>query len=85
MKNHFAKFEYKGMKTVGVTEYTTQTPSKHFEQKNECLSSRPPKMTKNFREMCTKIKSAHLQCVNIHYEKFEYKGMITVGVTIYTN
>ena len=34
MNNHSAKFEYKGKKTVGVTEYTTQTPSKHFEQKN---------------------------------------------------
>ena len=22
------------MKTVGVTDYTNQTPSKHFEQKN---------------------------------------------------
>ena len=28
---------------------------------------------------------AHLQCVNNHYAKFEYKGMNTVGVTDYTN
>ena len=27
MKNHYAKFEYKGMKTVGVTDYINQTPS----------------------------------------------------------
>ena len=26
MNNHYAKFEYKGMKTVGVTDYTNQTP-----------------------------------------------------------
>ena len=30
VNNHYAKFEYKGMKTVGVTDYTDQTPSKHF-------------------------------------------------------
>ena len=28
---------------------------------------------------------AHLQCVNIHYAKIEFKGMNTVGVTYYTN
>ena len=30
-------------------------------------------------------KSAHLQCVNNHCVKFEYKGMNTVGVTDYTS
>ena len=29
--------------------------------------------------------SAHLQCVNNHYAKFEYRVMNTVGVTDYTN
>ena len=28
--NHYAKFENKEMKTVGVTDYTNQTPPKHF-------------------------------------------------------
>ena len=28
--NHYVMFEYKGMKTVGVTDHTNQTPSKHF-------------------------------------------------------
>ena len=32
-----------------------------------------------------KIEGAHLQCVNNHYAKFEYKKMNTVGVTDYTN
>ena len=32
-----------------------------------------------------KIIGAHLQCVNNHYAKFEYKGMKTVGVAEYTN
>ena len=34
VNNHYAKFEYKGMKTVGVTDYTNQTSPKHFGWKN---------------------------------------------------
>ena len=30
MNNRSAKFEYKGIKTVEVTKYSNQTPSKHF-------------------------------------------------------
>ena len=30
-----------------------------------------------------KKESAHLQCVNYHYAKFEYIGMTTIGVTNY--
>ena len=30
MNNHYAQFENEGKKTVGVTDYTNQTPSKHF-------------------------------------------------------
>ena len=33
----------------------------------------------------TCVASAHLQCVNTHYAKFEYKGMKLVGVTDYTD
>ena len=29
-----------------------------------------------------KIEGDHLQCVNNHYSKFEYKGIKTVGITI---
>ena len=32
-----------------------------------------------------KIEGAHLQCVNNHYAKFEYKEINTVGVSDYTN
>ena len=32
-----------------------------------------------------KIGGTHLQCVNNHYAKFEYKGMNTAGDTDYTN
>ena len=31
------------------------------------------------------IEGAHLQCINIHYAKFEYKAMKTVGLTGFTN
>ena len=31
------------------------------------------------------MEGANLQCVNNHYAKFEYIGMNTVGVTVYTN
>ena len=37
VNNHYAKFEYKRMKIVGVTDYTNQTPSKHFGLK-KCLA-----------------------------------------------
>ena len=34
VNNHYAKFENKKMKTVGVTDYTHQNSSKHFGRKN---------------------------------------------------
>ena len=34
VNNHYAKFEYKKIKTVGVTDYTNQTPPMHFGWKN---------------------------------------------------
>ena len=71
------------MKTVGVTDYTNQTSSKHFGRK-KCLSSTPIK-NKKILSNVHKVGRAHLQCVNNHYAKFEHKGMKTVGVTDYTN
>ena len=38
--NHHQKFEYKGMKTVEVTDYTKQTPSKHFGRKLSKVNTR---------------------------------------------
>ena len=32
-----------------------------------------------------KMGGAHFQCMNNNYGKIEYKGMKTVGVTVYTN
>ena len=45
VNNHYAKFEYKGMKTVGVTDYTNQTPAAHFGW-IKCLSSTSVQMRK---------------------------------------
>ena len=52
MNNHYDKIEYKGIKTVGVTGYTNQTPPTHFGWK-KCLSSTPIKKTENINQMCT--------------------------------
>ena len=82
-KNHYAKIEYKGMKTVGVTYYTNQAPPTHFGWK-KCLSSTPVKIIKYLSNV-HKIGGAHLQCMNNHKAKFDYKEMKTVGFTDYTN
>ena len=74
------------MKTFGVIYNPNLVPrkccvwkdrwemSKFYNHQNE-------KKMKQFH----KIGDAHLQCVNNHYAKFEYKGINTVGVTDYTN
>ena len=67
------------MKTVGVKDYTNQTPSKNFTEKMSDHPPPPPKMSKN-HEICINGRS----CEN-NYAKFEYKGMKTVVVTDYTN
>ena len=81
LNNHYAKFEYKGMITVAVTDYTNQTPPKHFLME-KCLNSTP---LKNIHEMCTKYGGARLQSVKNNYAKFELLGMKNFGVTDYTN
>ena len=67
---HHAKFSYKGMKTVGVTDYT---PS-HFEVKKNSKFNTRQKLRKYLSNV-HKIRDAHLQCENNHYAKFEYKRM----------
>ena len=65
---HFVKFEYKEMKSVGVTDYTNQTPPQHFRWK-KCLSSTPLKKEILFN----KIQIAHLQFLNNHDAKMIIK------------
>ena len=42
MNNYYVIFDYLGMKTVGVTDYTNQTLSKQVEQKKNVLVQTPP-------------------------------------------
>ena len=64
MNNHYTKFEYKGMKTVEVTDYTNLTPSKHSEW-IKCPSATHVKMLKYLSNV-HKIRDAHFQCMNNH-------------------
>ena len=75
------------MNTVGVTDYTTLAPLKccgWMDRQEKCLVQHSSEIRKKMKQF-HKIEGAHLQCVNNHYAKFEYKGMNTVGVTDYTN
>ena len=67
---------HKGTKTVGVTDYTNYTPKTIRSEKNSKFNTRQ-KLRKYFSNE-HKIRDAHLQCVNNHYAKFEYKGMKSV-------
>ena len=82
VNSHYAKFDYKKIKTVAVTDYTNETPPKHFGW-IKCRST--PLKTDFFLSNVHKTGGAHLQCVNKHYAKFEYKGIKTVGATEYIN
>ena len=84
VNNHYAKFENKEMKTVGVTDYTNWAPSKHFYGGKTKFKT--PKMNKKQDQtlLWTCVASEFLQCVNNHYAKFEYKGMKYVSITDYT-
>ena len=83
MNNRYAKFEYKRLKSVGVTYYANQTPPKHFGCKN-VLVQYPSKMKIIFINVHS-IEGAHLHCVKNHYVKFEYKEMKSFRVTDYTS
>ena len=65
-----------GMGTTVVTTIALCTLCN--QAKNVCLTSL--KMRKYFTNV-HKMGGVHVQCVNSHYAKFEYKGIKTVGVT----
>ena len=83
MNNHNTKFEYKGMKTALVTDYTNKTTPKHFG--HEKMSKFNSSKNKKIFDKCAQMGGAHHQYVDNHYAKFQYKVMNTVGVTDYTN
>ena len=68
--NQNTKFEYKGMKTAWVTDYTNKTPPKHFGWK-KMSKFNSPKNRKMFIKFAQKGE-AHVQCMNNHYAKLEY-------------
>ena len=57
MNKYYAKFEYKGMKTVGITDYTNQPPPRM----EKCLRSTPAKEMRKYLSNVHKIGGAHLQ------------------------
>ena len=61
----------------------TRHPLSILEGKNVYVQH-PSKM-ENYSLNVHKIRGAHLRYLNNHYTKFERKGMITFGVTDYTN
>ena len=65
MCKHYAKFEYKGIKTVGVTDYTLKTMCKHSKcGENVIMSSfNTPKNIINIIK-CAQKGDAPLQCAN---------------------
>ena len=79
MNNHYEKFENKGMKSYRL--HKPDTPYAFGMEKMSKFNTRK----KYYLSNVLRIGGAHLQCVNNHYAKFEYKGIKTVGVTDYTN
>ena len=77
MKNYYAKFEYKGMNTAGVTDYTNQTPSplRISDGNMYMLNTR-----KNcyFFFKCAQNKRCTFSMYEQSLGKFEYKGMKTI-------
>ena len=61
VNNHYAKFEYNGMKTVGVTNYTNQTPPKHSGWKN-VKAQHPLKIEKTFIKCAQNRKCTSSMC-----------------------
>ena len=79
-------FEYKEMKTLEVADYTQITQCKHSKGGVHIIMSTFKHFQKYNKILSNvhKIGGTHLQCVNTHYAKFEYKEMKTVEVADYT-
>ena len=73
---HHAKFHIKERKLLELQITQTIHPKPFGVKKNSKFNTRQ-KLRKYFSNE-HKIRDAHLQCVNNHYAKFEYKGMKSV-------
>ena len=78
VNNHYAKFEYKRMKTVWSYRLNKPDTPYAFRMINMSKFNTP-------LSNVHKMGGANLQCVNNHYAKLENKVMKTVAVTEYTN
>ena len=65
VNNHYAKFEYKVMNTVGVTDYTNKAGWKKMSK----FSTRQKNKLWNVH----KINGAHIQGVNNHFQSLNIK------------
>ena len=73
VNNHFAKFEYKGMKTIG--SYRLHKPDTPYAFGMEKISKvNTPKKLRKYLSNVHKIEGAHLQCLNNHYANLNVKG-----------
>ena len=77
MKNYYAKFEYKEMKTARVTFYTNQTPSplRISDGKMSLFNTRK---NCDFFFKCAQNKRCTFSMYEQSLGKFEYTGMKTI-------
>ena len=64
VNNHYAKFENKEMKTVGVTDYTNGAPSKHF-YRGKTKFKTPKMKKKNKTKLCSGPASLIINIFNV--------------------
>ena len=76
------KFEYEGMKTAGVTDYTNQT---QVFRKDKISKFNRPKKIRKYLSNVHKIGGAHVPYLNNHYANNENFRMKPFGSTDYTN
>ena len=72
MNNHFATFEYEGMKSALVTDYTNQTTTKHFGWKKMSKFKKP----KNGKIYLKPKETLH--CYNIYLFWVLVSGILNV-------
>ena len=63
--NYYAKFEYKGMKSVLITDYTQITQCKHSKGGVDLIMSKL-NTPKNIIRCAQNIGCTHVECVNNH-------------------
>ena len=83
VNNHYVKFKYKGMKIVGVTDYTNKAPLSISDGKNVFNVSSTPINNKRLFIKCAQNWRCTSAMCNNQYAKIEYKGLKPIGVKDY--